>query len=189
MTDRLKTILEKTVDWLDRKNDKLDYYISLVQDPVWLSGTFTAGQTGVTRSDSSFYMIGNYLHFYVVLNLTSAAQSTFGTGNVTNKEICHFTFSNVYYGDNANDTTKDYSSLTNAERKNKIGFVTGVGVPINADSNSPVMAAYIINDHTNTSGLNLRLTLMTSAIKASSSSWTFRGVIPLRRLPWDSTKR
>lgn len=189
MTDRLKTILEKTVDWLDEKNDKLNYYISLVQDPVALSGTFAADQTGVTCSESSFYLIGNYLYFYIYLSLTSAAQSTFGTGNVTNKDICHFTFSNVYYGDNTNDTIKDYSSLLNNQRKGKIGFMTSYGIPINSHQNSPVMSGYIINDYTNTSGLNLRLTLGTSAIKASSSIWVFRGFIPVRRLSWDATKR
>lgn len=82
---------------IKRKNEEADYYISLADTIVKPDCTIHCPVTGITHGDTlSCSLVGNLLHIYVSLTLTSAAQTTIGTGNVTNRVICNIFFNDIY---------------------------------------------------------------------------------------------
>lgn len=92
----LKGYLIKFINKLQRKHEEADYYMSLAQ--LWLTPSYTyeCNVSGITCGECSCSLIGNLLHIYTTLTLTSAAQTTIGTGNVTNRKIFTVFFNDIY---------------------------------------------------------------------------------------------
>lgn len=169
----MKALLTKIYDKLLKINTQLDYAkLVRTQSYEWTHGT--AGfLSGVTLAGASFYLIGNLLYCLIQLNISSSAQTTIGTGNVTNRTLATFTFNNKC------DTTSTDNSvrITNVQG---IGTYSGIAANSGYSSGSACpVAGYALITY---SGTTVTLTLDVAAVKAKTSNMRFEFCYPVIRM-------
>jgi len=90
-TNGLYSMLDRITTKIRYLNLKLDYYLNVISQCLSIEHTITPNVTGVTVAASAVRLIGNDLNISIRLSLTSAAQTTIGTGNITNTDLCTIT--------------------------------------------------------------------------------------------------
>lgn len=172
-------LLSRVTNYVADKNDELDYYLSLCNEYIKPKHSVSSSISGITVTNSNIHIIGNYMHIYVALNLTSAAQTTIGTGDVTNVEVCNITIKDIYY--------PDYSSLNSVRRRYKISGYDPNSQTLSSGGGSGSTAGHVgsfyINKPTE-NGHDLAYPIVITALKAKSSDYTLRVVVPVTRCPW-----
>lgn len=164
-------ILREIVDKLSNINKRLDYYIHLTEASAIVAPKFSTTTSGVTQAHLESYLIGNMLTIDVWVNLTSAAQTTFGTGNITNREVCKLTYSDIF----------DFMDSSDSLRPFKIASIppAGLGAFTDYSNGTAHIASFYVDPKQ--SGYDLIVTITAAAVKAKSSQWRIRFFIPVTR--------
>lgn len=169
MYSLLETISQK----LTRLNNKLDYYLNVASTCVVPTYTSASNYSGVSISGSSIKMMGNGLHFYCRLSLTSTAQNNIGTGNITNTDLVTFTITNfVNDGTPSNDDNINLTKIKTIRGEGSMttGYSTG-----NAQ---PAAAHYVCAK----SGTTVTITVRLDALYSKTSDMRFSAIIPVIRV-------
>ena len=171
----------KCIDKLKKINTKLDYMIRLGTEDYAPSVSFTSNISGITTASGTtliFCIVGNYLYIFHQLTLTSAAQTSVGTGSLTAKLVGTYTVNNFVL------STPSTNNDTNFQR---ISSSTPVGASYEVSTNSgystgnaqPASFFWRMS----ISGTTLTVQLYVKAVKTASANWQLSGVIPVLRVP------
>lgn len=171
--------LNKCIKKLKKINTKLDYMLQLPSEVISPSVSFTSNISGISSSGNiTARLIGNYLMLFDSLTLTSAAQTSVGTGSFTAKLVGTFTFSNFVLSSpstsNSTNLQKIYSTTptgSSYEVTTNTGYTSGNAQP----------AAFFWR--TSISGTTLTVQLYVKAVKTATANWQLGALIPVLRVP------
>ena len=177
---RIYTLFAKIASKLYRLDRKLDHYENIYTTCITPTYTTSSSLSGVTVSSSAVRLIGNDLNIAMTLALTSAAQTTIGTGNVTNRELCTIDIPNfIYIGSptsNDNDNLNRISAYGDRGAMSS-GYSTGNACPTSLDYVTSI-SAYDSGTQLGT----LHIAIMINANYAKTSQLKFSGDIPVIRV-------
>lgn len=171
----------KCIDKLKKINTKLDYMLRLPSEVISPSVSFTSNISGITTTTNTSIvarLVGNYLYIFHQMTLTSAAQTSVGTGNLTAKLIGTYTFSNFVLTDSSIDNNTNLQKISSKTPKDS-SFEVSSNSGYSSGNAQPASFFW----RSSISGTTLTVQLYVKAVKTATTNWQLGVLIPVLRVP------
>ena len=181
-----RSFLYRMLHYLTQLNAECDYLIRIAETSINVTTTFSSvlqsNLSGVTASTHSEYLIGNYLTVRAVINVNSTAQSTIGTGNVTNRLLCTIKIPDFYYP-SSGDTS--YASLTNEQKFTRASSVGSYSqaIPTGTSSGNAQPATFYISREYSGNDVLIHFTIGANIV--STTQYELCAIVPVTRIPFN----
>lgn len=178
MASELKNLLQAFTNYLVRKNEETDYYISLATTLINIQPASHSLYSGMTLNDSIFYMIGNYLWCYWDLQMSSTLYNSLGTGNIDPCTLITTNLTNIYYEHGS------YGSATNEQRLNQISGIREQNISCVSGRSTGNAIPKTYHVRATPSGTSISIALTIDAIHSASSNHRVHCILPIVRSEW-----